>query len=213
MPVNSRVPLEVCRRFFIWVKRNKVEKSLLPKEKTRWDGLNTDETKKVIRLEKINRPQRNPVLCVFTWVQGLTCEECHLRLTQTANACLRGVCTLCNIFTAIYINQQFALCAIRRRLLMEHETTFRAEISTHRWMKTVDIPKDLAIEHACWPPAPPKHASTCRAVSCPLASVRALIGRHMVSLATVIKPMATCSTLIGSFLAPSSWVERNSFTW
>lgn len=54
MPVNSRVPLEVCRWFFTWVKRNKVEKSLLPREKTRWDGLNTDETNKIIRLEKIN---------------------------------------------------------------------------------------------------------------------------------------------------------------
>ena len=116
-------------------------------------------------------------------------------------------------FTAIHLNQQFALCAIPRRLLIVHEISLSIEISTHRWMKTVDIPKDLAIEHACWPPAPPKHASTCRAVSCPLASVRALIGRHMVSLATVIKPMATCSTLIGSFLAPSSWLDRNSLTW
>ena len=213
MPVNSRVPLEVCRWLFTWVKRNKVEKSLLPREKTRWDGLNTDETNKVIRLEKINRLQRNPVLWVLTWAQGLRCEVCHLRLTPNANACLRGACTLCNIFTAIHLNQQFALCAIPRRLLIVHEISLSIEISTHRWMKTVDIPKDLAIEHACWPPAPPKHASTCRAVSCPLASVRALIGRHMVSLATVIKPMATCSTLIGSFLAPSSWLDRNSLTW
>ena len=37
------------------------------------------------------------------------------------------------------------------------------------WMKTVDIPSDLAIAHACWPPAPPKQASTCREVSYPFA--------------------------------------------
>ena len=123
MLVNYRVPLEVCRWFFTWVKRNKVEKSLLLREKTRWDGLNTDETNKVIRLEKINRLQRNPVLWVLTWVQGLRCEVCHLRLTSTANACLRGACTLCNIFTAIYVNQQFALCAIPRRLLIVHKTS------------------------------------------------------------------------------------------
>ena len=122
MPVNSRVPLEVCRWFFTWVKRNKVEKSLLPREKTRWDGLNTDETNKVMHLEKINRLQRNPVLWVLTWAQGLRCEVCHLRLTPNANACLRGACTLCNIFTAIHLNQQFALCAIPRSLLIVHET-------------------------------------------------------------------------------------------
>jgi hypothetical protein len=26
-----------------------------------------------------------------------------------------------------------------------------------RWMRIVLIPSVLAIEHACWPPAPPKH--------------------------------------------------------
>lgn len=203
MPVNSRVGEE----------KQSGEIAYCLGKKTRWDGLNTDETNKVIRQEKINRLQRNPFLCVLTWAQGLRCEVCHLTLTPTTNACLRGACTLCNIFTAIHLNQQFALCAIPRRLLIVHEISLSIEISTHRWMKTVDIPKDLAIEHACWPPAPPKQASTCRAVSCPLASVKALIGRHMVSLATVIKPMATCSTLIGSFLAPSSWLDRNSLTW
>ena len=85
--------------------------------------------------------------------------------------------------------------------------------SPHRWMNTDDIPRDRAMEQACWPPAPPKQAKTWREVSWPLASVSALIGRHMVSLATVMNPIATCSTVKGSFFAPSSWEARNSFTW
>lgn len=97
--------------------------------------------------------------------------------------------------------------------LLAFSLKFMLPIVTHRWMKTVGIPKDLAIEHACCPPAPPKHASTWRAVSWPLASVSALIGRHIVSLATVMKPIATCSTLKGSLLAPSFWDDKNSFTW
>lgn len=60
-------------------------------------------------------------------------------------------------------------------------------------MKTVDMPSDLAMEQACWPPAPPKHASTCLEVSCPLAWVSALIGRHIASLATLINPIAIAS--------------------
>lgn len=40
--------------------------------------------------------------------------------------------------------------------------------------KTRDIPKDLAIAHACCPPAPPKHASTCLEVSYPLAYIELL---------------------------------------
>lgn len=78
-------------------------------------------------------------------------------------------------------------------------------------MKTVDIPKDWAMEHACWPPAPPKHAKTWLAVLCPLACVKALIGRHMVSLATLIKPMATSCTLKGSFGMSVLWEDRNAF--
>ena len=84
---------------------------------------------------------------------------------------------------------------------------------THRWMKTVDMPSDRAMEHACCPPAPPKHASTCRAVSWPRAWVRALIGRHMVSLATRMKPMATCWRDKGSLLVPSGCDFRNAFTY
>lgn len=58
-------------------------------------------------------------------------------------------------------------------------------------MNTVDIPKLLAIAQACCPPAPPKQAIACRAVSYPLAWVRALIGLHIASLATLTKPIAT----------------------
>lgn len=36
-------------------------------------------------------------------------------------------------------------------------------------IKTVFIPRARAIAQACWPPAPPKHASTCWEVSWPLA--------------------------------------------
>ena len=39
-------------------------------------------------------------------------------------------------------------------------------------MKTVPIPSERAIAQACWPPAPPKHARTCRDVSYPFACVQ-----------------------------------------
>lgn len=54
MPVNSRVGEE----------KQSGEIAYCLGKKTRWDGLNTDETNKVIRQEKINRLQRNPFLCV-----------------------------------------------------------------------------------------------------------------------------------------------------
>lgn len=145
-------------------------------------------------------------------------------------------------------------------------------------INTVFIPKARAIAQACWPPAPPKHASTCWDVSWPLACegmrggwrkrdiekksmtinvfkclahltdetpkacgaslirnkkkqsrgkgfnskftcVRALIGRHIASFATRMKPMATSSTLIavlmfGSVLLCEWWVPfAPTFKW
>lgn len=41
--------------------------------------------------------------------------------------------------------------------------------SRYLWMKTRLMPRARAMAHACCPPAPPKHASTCRAVSWPRA--------------------------------------------
>ena len=46
-----------------------------------------------------------------------------------------------------------------------------------------------------------------------LTWVRALIGRHMVSLATRIKPMAISSGVIGSFLLSPDWLARNSLIY
>ena len=59
------------------------------------------------------------------------------------------------------------------------------------WMKMVFMPRERAIAQACCPPAPPKHASACAATSYPFIWVRALMGRHMVSFATLMNPMAT----------------------
>lgn len=39
----------------------------------------------------------------------------------------------------------------------------------YRGMKMVRMPSASAMAHACCPPAPPKHASTCAAVSYPRA--------------------------------------------
>ena len=75
---------------------------------------------------------------------------------------------------------------------------------THLWIKIFDIPREAAIAHACCPPAPPKVAKTCFAVSYPLACVRALIGLHIASLATVINPIATSSVVKGSLALPLS---------
>ena len=58
------------------------------------------------------------------------------------------------------------------------------------------MPRDLAMAHACWGPAPPNAARTCDAVSNPLLSVIWRMGRHMASLATLTYPSATSSTLI-----------------
>ena len=116
MPVNSRVPLEVCRWFFTWVKRNKVEKSLLPREKTRWGGLNTDETNKVMRLEKINRLQGNPVLWVLTWAQGLRCEVCHFKTYPECQ---------CVVKRCMYAMQHFYRYSRKPTIrLMCHSTSF-----------------------------------------------------------------------------------------
>lgn len=43
------------------------------------------------------------------------------------------------------------------------------KIETYLCIKTIFMPKALAMAQACWPPAPPKHASTCSDVSWPLA--------------------------------------------
>jgi len=71
-------------------------------------------------------------------------------------------------------------------------------------MRIVFIPSSFAISQACCPPAPPKLASLCRdsqlrhplktingthtcfPVAYPLASVRARMGLHMVSFATLM---------------------------
>ena len=50
--------------------------------------------------------------------------------------------------------------------------------------KTVRMPRDRAMAHACCGPAPPKAARTCDAVSKPLLSVISRIGRHIASFAT-----------------------------
>ena len=50
--------------------------------------------------------------------------------------------------------------------------------------KTVRMPRDRAMAHACCGPAPPKAARTCGAVSKPLLSVISRIGRHIASFAT-----------------------------
>lgn len=68
-------------------------------------------------------------------------------------------------------------------------------------MKIIEIPKFFAIAHACWEPAPPKHAKTCCEVSNPFPCVKARIGRHIDSFATAINPKATSS--IESF--PFNW--------
>ncbi|KAI9577718.1 hypothetical protein GQX74_010905 [Glossina fuscipes] len=47
------------------------------------------------------------------------------------------------------------------------------------------MPNSRAMAQACCPPAPPKHTKTCFEVSKPRACVKALIGRHMASLATL----------------------------
>ena len=73
----------------------------------------------------------------------------------------------------------------------------------YRWIKMVLMPRRLAISQACWPPAPPKLARlqddlsgcgtgtndgtyVCLDAAYPLASVSARIGRHIVSLATLM---------------------------
>lgn len=56
------------------------------------------------------------------------------------------------------------------------------------------MPSARAMAHACCPPAPPKHASTCAEASYPRICVSARMGRHMASFATRMKPMATSST-------------------
>ena len=74
----------------------------------------------------------------------------------------------------------------------------------YRCMRMVLIPSSRAISHACWPPAPPKQASLsgshvsgakegwkegmyiCFDVANPRDSVKARMGRHMVSFATLI---------------------------
>ena len=45
-----------------------------------------------------------------------------------------------------------------------------------------------------------------------ITCVRALIGRHIVSLATFTKPIATCSTVI-SFLLPSGCDDEKVLIW
>lgn len=95
---------------FNWVKRNKRGEKFhyCLRKKRAETGWTRTKQRKLQVWKKINRSQRNPVLCVITGAQGLTCEVCHIRLTPTPNVCLRGACTLCNMFTANHINQQFA---------------------------------------------------------------------------------------------------------
>lgn len=73
------------------------------------------------------------------------------------------------------------------------------------------MPSARAMAQACCPPAPPKQASTWCEVSWPLAWVRERMGRHMLSLATRMKPMATCSTVSGEG-GPGAWPAREAFT-
>ena len=98
------------------------------------------------------------------------------------------------------------------------------------------MPKFRAIAQACCPPAPPKQANTCRLVSYPFpwmpkictqvkeytwtaaqhilkqfTCVRALIGRHMASLATSMKPNAT-SKFDMDFLVTVSTSEKKQLT-
>ena len=49
---------------------------------------------------------------------------------------------------------------------------------SYLWMKTVDIPRVLAMAQACCPPAPPKHARTCLAVSYPLPWKKEQVHMH-----------------------------------
>ena len=64
--------------------------------------------------------------------------------------------------------------------------------------KTVRMPRDRAMAHACCGPAPPKAARTCDAVSKPLLSVISRIGRHIASFATRRYPSATSSVVRGT---------------
>ncbi len=69
---------------------------------------------------------------------------------------------------------------------------------THLCTKMVFMPSALASAHACCPPAPPKHASTCVDASKPFICVRARMGRHMASLATRMNPMVMSSKDLGA---------------
>ena len=65
-----------------------------------------------------------------------------------------------------------------------------------RWIKILEMPRARAMAQACWAPAPPKVARTCALMSKPRMTEISRMGRTMVSLATRMKPMATCSTLM-----------------
>lgn len=79
-----------------------------------------------------------------------------------------------NLFTAQQILEKHLIAIPFKHVAnAEHTKTRRycthINIQTYLCMKTVFMPKALAMAQACWPPAPPKHASTCSDVSCPLA--------------------------------------------
>ena len=77
----------------------------------------------------------------------------------------------------------------------------------YRCTKIVRMPRDRAIAQACCPPAPPKEARTCCETSKPRICVSARIGRHMVSLATLIKPIATCRKSYSVLI----WIESQRY--
>lgn len=79
-----------------------------------------------------------------------------------------------NLFTAEQILEKHLIAIPFKHVAnTEHTKTHRycthINIQTYLCMKTVFMPKALAMAQACWPPAPPKHANTCSDVSCPLA--------------------------------------------